>query len=96
MIGRNQLVLAVIRLSPTNRSLPLLGALRQLVGPIHPIDTGIDVMLVARADFEDPSYPIIIRLLPRLSRLAGFFLALDGRIVGDEDKAFAVVLDTVH
>lgn len=95
MIRRNQLVLTMVRLPPLNKLLSLLSADGQLVWPIHPIHTSIHVMLVARADLEDPGYPVVLRLLPRLAWLAGVLLALDGRVVCDKDKTFAVVLDTI-
>jgi hypothetical protein len=53
-------------------------------------------MLIARPDLEDSGYPVIVRLLPRWSGLAGVLLALDRRIVGNKDKAFAIILDSVY
>lgn len=73
-------------------------SLRELVGPVHPIDSCIDVVLVACADFQDARNPVVVRLLPRLHWLVVVdgFLAFDAEVVRDVDEAFAEILDSIH
>lgn len=96
MIGRDQLVLPVIWLSPVHDPLAIVCPRRQLVRPVHPINAGIDVVLIAGADLEDSGDPVIVRLFGGLSRLAGVLLSFDGRVIGDKDEALAEVLDAVY
>ena len=96
MVGSYQLVTPMIRLPALDIFLPILGARGQLIGPIHPVNSGIYVMFVDGTDLENPGNPIIVRSLPRLHRFVWVLLSLNCRAVGDEDEAFAVVLDPVH
>ena len=98
VIRRDQLVHAVVLLTALNRFSAIVCSLRELVGPVHPIDSCIHVVLVACADFQDARNPVVVRLLPGLHRFVVIdgFLALDAEVVRDVDEAFAEVLDSIH
>lgn len=53
-------------------------------------------MLVACSDLQNSSYPVIIRLLPRLKRFTRILLPFDRGAVGNEDESFAVILNPVN
>lgn len=98
MVRRNQLVLTVVRLATLNRPLSIYGAGRELIGPVHPVDTRVDVVLIGRPNLQDAGNPIIIRFAYgcRISCTRGSSLALDGRLVRDEDKALAIVFGPIN
>lgn len=98
MIRGNQLVHAMVLLAALDCFPPIMGSLRELVGPVHPVDSGIHVVFVARADFQDACNPVVVRLLPGLHGFVVIdsFLALDAEVVRDVDEAFAEVLDPIH
>jgi hypothetical protein len=50
VIRRDQLVRAVVRLAALDRLLAVVRPLRELIGPVHPVDPRIHMMLVACAD----------------------------------------------
>lgn len=76
--------------------LAVLRAWGKLIRPVHPVDSGIDVVFVTGADFKDSRDPVVVGALPGLHRIVGVFLALNRRAVGDKDEALAVVLDSVY
>ena len=98
VVGRDQLVQAVVWLAALDRLPAVVGALRELVGPVHPVDPGIHMVLVARADLQDAGHPVVVRLLPILHRLVVVdgLLPLDAKVVGDVDEALAKVLDPIN
>jgi len=75
-----------------------MGALWKLVGPVHPVNPGVDVVFITCTNLKNTGNPIVVRLLPRLHRLtaAYCFLPLDARVVGNVNKTFAEVLDAVN
>lgn len=50
MIRRDQLMGAVIRQPALNIFAPVRRASGKLVWPVHPVDAGVDVMLIAGSD----------------------------------------------
>ena len=70
----------MIRLAALDGLLTIVCTMRELVWPVHPVDAGINVMLVACPNLQNTRHPVIVRLLPRLDR---------------SDKALAEVLDAV-
>ena len=54
------------------------------------------MVFVAGANLENPRNPVVFGALPRLHRLVGVPLALNGRAVGDKDEALAVVLNSIY
>lgn len=97
VIGRDQLVLPMVGLTARNSLLPVDGTLWQLVWPVHPVNAGVDVVLIARANFQDPSNPVIVTLnpWPELLFVGERFLALDGVLVCDEDVVVTEVFGAV-
>lgn len=67
MVRCDQLIPTMIRLSPLDRLLSVVGTSRQLIRPIHPIHTGVNMVLITRTNLEDSGYPVIVRFLPRQS-----------------------------
>jgi hypothetical protein len=63
MVGGDQLMHAVIWLAALDYLLAVMRPRRELLRPVHPVDPGIHVVLVARPDLQDAGDPIIIRLL---------------------------------
>ena len=98
MIRRDQLVHAVVRLAALDRLLAVVRPLRELIGPVHPVDTRIYVVLVACSDLQDTGNPVIARLLPLLHWVVVVdgLLPLDAKVIRDVDKAFAKVLDPIN
>lgn len=98
VIGSDELILTVIGLATFNRPLAINCISGQLVGRIHPIDAGIDMVFVGCSDLENTGNPVVIGF----SGLAGTFgvgsrlLSLDGRVIGHIDKTLAVVFDAIH
>lgn len=97
VVGGNQLVQAVVGLAALDRLPAVVCSLRKLVRPVHPVDSRIHVVFVARANLQDAGDPIIVGFLPILHRLVvvDSFLALDARVVCDIDKSFAEILDPI-
>lgn len=97
MIGGNQLIHAVVWLPVLNCPSAIVGALWKLIGPVHPVNPGVDVVLITCTYLENTGNPIVIRLLPWLHRLtaAHCLLPLDARVVGNVNETFAEVLDAV-
>lgn len=62
VVGSNQLVMAVVWLTTACVFLALHRAFWKLLWPVHPIDAGIDVMLVTGTDLQDARNPIVLRL----------------------------------
>ena len=96
MVGGDQLVCAMVLLTPLNSLLAIVCAVRELVGPVHPVDAGIDVVLIAGTDLKNASNPVIVRLLPGLHYLAGTLLSLNARVVCNVDESFAEILDPIN
>jgi hypothetical protein len=98
MIRGNQLIRAVVCLPTRHVLLPVLTALRKFVWPVHPVDSGIDMMFVARSYLENARDPVVVRFLPGVHRGLGVsdrLLAFNAGVVGDIYEAFTKVLDTV-
>ncbi len=87
----------MIRLAALDGCLAIVCTLRELVWPVHPADAGINVMLVACPNLQNPRHPVIVQLLPRPDRfvIGHSLLALDAGIIRDVDETLAVVLNTV-
>lgn len=94
MIRSDQLVLAVVGLAALDVLLAVQGVSRQLIWPIHPVDAGVNVVLIAGADLEDARDPIVVRVRPRPHRLVvgTSLLPLDGALVCDKDVIVAKIL----
>ncbi len=98
VVRGDQLVGAVVWLAPLNTPLAVGCALRELVRPVHPINAGVDVVLVAGTNLEDAGNPVVVRPLPRLvdgSARSSTFLSLDAGVVGDINEALAEILDAI-
>lgn len=88
MIGRNQLIHAVIWLPALNPPRAILGPSRELVGPVHPANQGIYMVLIACADLQNIRNPVGVGLLPSLRRLLGVHILplLDAGVVCDVNE----------
>lgn len=97
MIRGNQLVHSVVWLATMDSLLSIMGMWRKLIWPVHPVHSGIDVMLVTGSNLKDSRNPVVIRFLARsqLLLVRDCLLALDGGFVRDVNESFAEVLDTV-
>jgi hypothetical protein len=97
VVGRDQLVDAVVGLASLHTLLPVDGPCGKLVGPVHPVYPGVYVVLVASPDFQDTRHPVVIRLLYGLhgGLACHGLLSLDRRLVRNVNEAFAKVLDAV-
>lgn len=99
MVGRDELVDAVVRLAARARHklAVVLGLHRQLLGPVHPVDARVDVVLVRRADLQDAADPLVGHPLPH-AVLVHLDLVVRRRrhAVGDVDEALAEVLGRVY
>jgi hypothetical protein len=95
MIRGDQLINPVIWLPALDRSLAILSSRGDLIWPVHPVHSGIDVVLITSSYLEDPCHPVIVRLLPRLESFARGSLSLDGGVIRYKDKTFAKILDAV-
>jgi hypothetical protein len=98
MVGRDQFIVTMVWLATLNGLLAVNGTRRQLVRPIHPIDACIDMMLIRSSNLEDARYPRFFSAIFFVSAIAFILglLMLDGRLVGDIDETFAVVLDAIN
>lgn len=97
MVGGNELRLSVVWLTTLHRLFSVYCMWGQLVGPIHPVDAGVDMVFVAGPDFEDPGDPIVIRLFLLAPFSAGWrFLPVDKRLVSHVNEALAKILDAIH
>lgn len=95
MVRSDQLILAVVGLPAANIFLPVQSVWRQLIGPVHPVHAGVDMVLVAGADLEDASDPVVVRVCPRTWLRLARLLALDGTRVCDKDVVVAEILGAV-
>lgn len=95
VVGRNQLVLPVVWLPTADILLAIQCIARQLVRPVHPVDACVDVMLVACANLEDASHPIVLGVGSGAWLGLVRLLALDGARVGDKDVVITEVLGAV-
>lgn len=77
---------------------PIYSVFRELVRPIHPIDAGVYVMLVAGSNLKNPRNPILIgvRLDQGLTLVFSCFDALNGRLVRNEDETLAEIFYPVY
>lgn len=98
MVGSNQLIHAVIGLTTRNMFLAINRIWWQLIRPVHPVDAGVDVVLIAGAYLEDSRNPAIIGFRPRteLFPIVHGLLALNGVLVRDEDVVVAKVFGLIH
>jgi hypothetical protein len=63
VVGSDQFVDAMVRLATLNLLLAVNGVRREFIGPVHPVDACIDVMLIRSTDLKDARYPLIVILL---------------------------------
>jgi hypothetical protein len=95
MVGGDQLVLPMVWLTTGYLFLPIQGTQRQLLGPVHPVDAGVYVMLVRGPNLEYPSHPVV-GLLGNLGSTGGQgVLSFHGGLVRYIDKVFGIILDAV-
>ena len=95
VVGGDQFLSAVVRLATLNSLLAVEGSGRQLIGPVHPVDAGVNVMLIGSTNLEDARDPVIIVLLKTTFAITLSLLLLNGKLVGNLNEPFAVVLDVV-
>lgn len=65
MIRSNQLILAMVGLATGDIFLAIERVCRQLIGPVHPVDSGVYMVLIASTYLEDSSNPVVVRLQPQ-------------------------------
>lgn len=87
----------MVGLTALDALLAINSTLWQLVWPVHPINAGVDVVLIASADFQNASHPVIITLSSwaELLFVGEGFLTLDGVFVRDEYVVVTEVFGTV-
>jgi hypothetical protein len=95
MIRSNQFIVTMVRLAALDSLLAVHRSIRQFIGPVHPINACIDVVLIGSTDLEDARDPVVITLLVNTLAITLSFLLFNGYLVGNIDKAFTVILDTV-
>lgn len=97
VVGRDQFILPMVGLTSLDALLSIDSTLRQLVWPVHPVDAGVDVVLIAGANLQNPSNPVIVTLSPwaELLFVGEGFLTLDGVLVCDEDVIITEVFRAV-
>jgi hypothetical protein len=78
MVGGDQLVSTMIRLAALNCFLAVDGTRRQFVGPVHPVNACINMVLIGSANLEDARNPLIIRLFVTTFAIICGLLVLDG------------------
>jgi hypothetical protein len=61
MVGGDQFISAVIWLTTLYRLLAIDGTGGKLVGPVHPINTCVNMVLIGSSDLEDARNPFIVR-----------------------------------
>ena len=96
MIRSHELVVPVVWLTALDNFLAIYCASWQLIRPVHPVNSGVDVVLIAGADFKDSGDPSFVgrtRLCLRV--VDSSFPPLKTRFVGDIDEAFTVVLNPI-
>ena len=98
VIRSHEFINPVVRLPTLNSLLAIECATWKLIWPVHPINTGIDMMLVAGTDLQNASNPVVIgsTLSDNLIAFWVALLSVDGGLVRYINETFAVVLDTVH
>lgn len=94
VVGSNQFVSAMVRLAALNSLLAVKGPNRKFVGPVHPIDACINVMLIGSTDLEDARDPVINTLLVNTFASILSFLLFNGYLVSDMNESFAIIFDT--
>ena len=95
MIRSDQLIIAMVRLAALNGLFAVECSIREFVRPVHPINTRIDVVLIRSTDLEDTRDPVIIALLVNTLAVTLSLLLFNRYLVGNIDKAFTIILDTV-
>lgn len=95
MIRSDQLIVAMIRLAAVNGLFTVECSIREFVRPVHPINTCIDVVLIGSTDLEDTRDPVIIALLVNTLAVTLSLLLFNRYLVGNIDKAFTIILDTI-
>lgn len=77
----------MVGLTSLDGLLSINSTLRQFVRPVHPVHASVDVVLIARANLQNPSNPVIVTLSPwaELLFVGEGFLTLDGVLVRDKD-----------
>jgi hypothetical protein len=95
VVGGDQFLSAVVRLATLHSLFAVMGSARQLIGPVHPVDAGVNVMLIGSTNLEDARDPVIIVLLKATFAITLILLLLNGKLVGNLNEPFAVVLDAV-
>jgi hypothetical protein len=83
----------MVRLPPTNNIAPAIGAFREILRPVHPVNAGVDVILVQCPGLEDKRNLAVVRAIDAtLVRL----LPLDALLVRHEDKVALAKLILAH
>lgn len=95
MIRRDQFVGAVVWLSALDPPLAIGRPRGQVFRPVHPVNSGVDVVLIARADFQDACNPLVLGPLPGTVSNFGTILVLNTGVVGHVDESFAEILGTI-
>ena len=62
MVRSDQLISTMIWLTAPNSLLVADGARGQLLGPVHPVNPCINIVLIGSTDFEDARDPLAIGL----------------------------------
>lgn len=60
MVGGDQLIGPVVWLASVDNLLAVICPVGKLIGPVHPVYPGVNVVLVAAADLEDSSNPAVV------------------------------------
>lgn len=97
MIGGDQLIHTVIR-PPAPRLAPAIASISwKLIRPVHPVDSGIDVVFIACSNLQDICNPMVVDLVG-LHRLVIAYspLTLDARLVCNVEEASYRVLHPMH
>ena len=95
MVRRDQLMGAVVRLSALHPLLPVGRTRREVLRPVHPINPGVDMVLVAGANLQNARNPLILGPPSRTVLRIGILLALDAGVVRHVDEAFTEVLGPI-
>ena len=69
MVGSHELVHTMVGLAALDSFLPIVSTRRELIRPVHPVDSSIDMVLITGADLQYACYPVVVRLLSRLLQL---------------------------
>ena len=96
MVGSDQLISTMIGLTAPNSLLVADGARGQLLGPVHPVNACIYMVLIGSTNLKDVCNPFIIRLFAATFAITCSLLKIDGRLVGDRDKAPTIVFVAIN